>query len=387
MKRPLVLGLAFGAISLAACQIIAGIERVEKVDGVESTSSSGASGSGSSGVVKNDPCGHVLPPDVPEKSDPGDDLPAFVLAASTLSLTKPASNGIGGFDLDLSCTCDNRSGTNQDGGSSCKPRGTTPVKCDQDGGIDNEARGLFAVLSPQVDLDESFRKDSTAGKRTIMLYLKGWNGQPNDLEVGAGIFVSNGATEQPLTETIESGKTDWTYPSVLRLQNGVIQPAFPVPGGYVKDGRLVVKNAGTVTLLLGSNGLTFNEALLVGDLKRDAATGVVRFIGVVGGRIRDTELLSAAGQLKISGTDPACEFQGGVLYTGIIKPSVCGAVDLAQGQRSDFKDSPCDSISSAIAMEAFSATISGDLPNDIPPETNPNPCAPANQPADFYKCN
>lgn len=389
----LTLALAIGA--LAACQVIAGIERVEKVDAVEATSSSGSTGTtsgSSSGISKNDPCSHVLPPDVPEKSDEGEDLPPFVLAAKKLQLTEPGSNNLAGFDLDLSCTCDPRPGTNQDGGSSCKPRGTMPVLCDADGGVDNQAMALFAQIKPYSDLDKSFEDDAAEGKRSVMLYIKNWNGKPNDLEVGLGIFVSNGTNPivdgKPTkpTDTIESGKTDWSYPSGIASIGGTLQPTFPVPGGYVRDGRLVVKGAGTVTLLLGSNGLTFNEALVVGDLSRDA-NGIVKFVGVVGGRIRDIDLLSAAGQLKVSGKDPACEYLGGTVFSAVIKPSICGAVDLPQGQRSDFKGADCDSISSAIAMESYSATISGTAPNDIPPDTTPNPCSPAAKGADYYKCN
>ena len=211
--------------------------------------------------------------------------------------------------------------------------------------------------------------------------------------MGLGIFVSNGANPivdmKPTkpSDPIESGKTDWSYPSGIANVGGTLQPTFPVPGGYVRDGRLVVKGAGTVTLLLGSNGLTFNEALVVGDLSRDASTGIVKFAGVIGGRIRDIDLLSAAGQLKVSGKDPACEYLGGVPFTTVIKPSICGAVDLAQGQRSDFKGADCDSISSAIAIESYSATISGTAPNDIPADPTPNPCSPAAKGADYYKCN
>lgn len=393
MKRTLVLGLGVGAMALAACQVIAGIERVEKSDPIQGSSTSSSSGSSGTtgGIAKNDPCVHILPPDVPEKADEGDDLPPFVLAAKKLQLTEPGSNNLAGFDLDLSCTCDPRPGTNQDGGSSCKPRGNAPVTCDADGGIDNQALALFAQIKPYSDLDKSFQDDAAEGKRTIMLFIKNWNGKPNDLEVGLGIFVSNGANPivdgkpTKLTDAIENGKTDWSYPGDIKTKDGILQPTFPLPGGFVRDGRLVVKGAGTVTLLLGSNGLTFNEALVVGDLTRDTA-GLVKFVGVIGGRIRDTDLLSAAGQLKVSGTDPACEYLGGSVFNAVIKPSICGAVDLPQGQRSDFKGADCDSISSAIAIESYSATISGPAPNDIPPDTTPNPCSPAVKGSDFYKC-
>jgi hypothetical protein len=264
------------------------------------------------------------------------------------------------------------------------------VKCDVDGGVDNEALKLFAQFNQYEDLDKGFADDAQAGKRTILIYIKNWNGKPNDLEVGAGVFVTFGANPfqngKPGTPPpIDQGASDWSYPSDFKVKDGLLQPTSPLPGGYVRDGRLVIKGAGTVTLLLGSTGLTFNEALVVGDLARNPS-GLVKFTGVIGGRIRDTDLLAAAGQLKISGKDPACEYLGGAPFNSLIKPAICGATDLAQGQRSDFKDSECDSISSAIGVEAYSAKISGDAPVDIPPEDGPNPCSPSFKGADYYKC-
>jgi hypothetical protein len=390
VKRSFALGLGIGALALAACQVIAGIERIEKVDATDVPDANGSSGNSSSGISKNDPCGHIIPPDVPDKNDPGDDVPPFVLAASKLHLTQPSANGLAGFDLDLSCTCDPRPGTNQDGGSSCKPRGSNAVLCDVDGGVDNQALNLFTQFNQYEDLDKGFADDAQAGKRTILVYIKNWNGKPNDLEVGAGVFVSFGANpfesgKPSAPPPIDQGQSDWSYPSEFKMKDGVLQPTSPLPGGYVRDGRLVIKGAGTITLLLGSTGLTFNEALVVGDLARDPS-GLVKFTGVIGGRVRDTDLLSAAGQLKISGKYPACEYLDGVPFNTLIKPAICQATDLAQGQRSDFKDSECDSISSAIGIEAYSAKISGDAPVDVPTEDIQNPCTPAAKGADYYKC-
>ena len=384
ITRSAAVGLgALVLTALAACQVIAGIERVEKVDGTDTpttTSSSSSSGGSSSGVSPDDPCKHVLPPEPPKSADQAPDLPPFYVAATGLRLTDDR-----GYDLDLSCTCDPRPGTNQDGGAACVPRaGSAPKsECDPDGGVDNRSSGLFKLLAAYGEnLDDGFQKDAEKGKRTILILIKNWNGQPNDFDVTVGIFVSNGA--QPVDENgkgtppdppIESGKSDWSHPSTVTKQAGTFQPTA-LPNGYVSNGTLVVKNAGTVAIFLGNNGLTFNEALVAGQLKRDPATGITEFNGVVGGRIRASELLAAAGQLKVGGEVPACTYNTPPFTFDVLKSQICLSTDIAEGSRSDFKGLTCDSISSAISLTAYTATVSGDTAVDIPAETNPNPCAP-----------
>lgn len=390
MKRSA--SLVFGGIvlgALAACQVIAGIERVEKVDGTDDPGTSSSSGGGTSGISANDPCHHLLPPDPPKTADQAPDLPPFYVAATGLSLTDDR-----GYDLDLSCTCDKRPGTNQDGGVACVPlSGSLPgTECDPDGGVDNRSAGLFRSLTAfGNDLDKSFRDDAESGKRTILILIKNWNGQPNDFDVTVGIFVSNGANpiengKPTPPPPIDGGTSDWSRPSTVTKQGGTFQPTA-LPSGYVSNGTLVVKNAGTVGIFLGNNGLTFNEALVVGDLERDPESGITQFKGVVGGRIRASELLAAAGQLKVAGTTPACSYAEGPITFGFIKNQICLATDIAEGSRSDFKGLACDSISSTISLTAFTATVSGDTAVDIPPETEPNPCAP-DQVSDptIYQC-
>lgn len=382
------------AAIVAACQVIAGIERVEKV----SESAEASASSSSSGTVQkpNDPCQHVLAPKIPTASDPGADIAPFYIATQSLSLTKPASNGISGIDLDGTCTCDKRFGTVFDGGPSCNPPPGGAITCDIDGGIDNEGLQLFSQLfgavaaATGVNYEQSLNDDITSGKRTIMLYVKGWNGQKNDIDVQTALFISNG-TPPPNdgsgashTKPTFDGSDTWTYPSSLHDVNGSIVPTTTQPG-YVSNGKLVVQNNLTVTIIFGTAGLDFGDAVVLGDLTMDPAKQLASFVGVIGGRIKQTDLLGAAGQIKASGNNYVCNDNGGLEY-GLVKSGICPTADIGSTQETDFKNATCDSISATLAVAGVEAKVGGDTFVD-PVSTGPNPCAPGQPGAPAYTCN
>jgi hypothetical protein len=386
MKRALVFGLSAVAVALAACQVIVGIEHVPK-DQAPVTSGEGGS---SSGVPANDPCKHAFPPAVADKDDPGDDLPPIYLAAVKLSFINPTEHGVSGYDLDKSCTCDKRPGTAFDGGAPCVPPPGGQLQCDPDGGLDNSALALFnqfnlaaQISSKNGTIDDSFNNDAVNGVRDILFYIQGWTGKPNDSDVKVFLFVSNGANQMPID--LDGGTGEWSYPSSVQLQGTSLIPTT-VADGYVSNGTLVVAIKGGVSILLGGVGLTFNDAIIIGDLSI-ASNNIVKFDGVVGGRIKATDLLTAAGQFNVGNNTPACMDKSG-LFT-LIKTPVCAAPDITSSDKQDFKGNVCDSISSSIAIVALTTKIGGTEPKDFPKDSTTNPCAPG-QPGvdpDLYKCN
>lgn len=386
--------IAIGA-AVAACQVIAGIERVDKVsqplDGATSTSSS-------SGAVQNpnDPCQHVLPPPRPAKDDPGStgDV-SFYVATKTLSLTKPALNGISGIDLDGACTCDTRKGAAFDGGSSCGIRSGSPGVCDGDGGIDNQGLSLFSTifadvqLATHIDYEQSLNDDITAGKRTLMLYIRDWNGLKNDTDVSTTLFISDGTLDSQGTGTPPTPKFDgtdvWTYPdnSTIASVNGKLSPQATQPG-YVANGRLVVQNNVAVTIVFGTAGLVFGDSVVFGDLGKDPSTGLQTFTGIIGGRIKQSDLLGAAGQIRASNDDYVCNAKGSVAPYPIVQSLICPAADIMGTRGNDFTNQTCDSISATLAIQSIEATIGGTA---TPTDQAPNPCAPGQPNTPDYKCN
>lgn len=372
MKRKITaLAIVTGAALLAACQVIAGIERVHKVDEDSLPEEEGGTSGKPSGSP--DPCQHAAPPPSPEAGADPTEIPPFFLATAKLSLINPADNGIGGYDLDGACTCDTRKGTAFDGGSSCTPHSGS-VKCDpvDSGGVDNQGASLFNTfytLSGR-NLDDAYNANVASGiGANILLYISGWNGQPDDLDVSVGIFVSekvapNGAPDQDTTGNFGT----WTYPTSVTPSGGPSGQGT----GYVAKGVLVVRNAGIVKVLFGGAGLTFNDAVIIGDISRDPTTKKGKFVGVVGGRIRDDELLSAAGQVGIGNGMQACQDDG--IFTAV-KLSICSSLDIGHSVQADFKGAECDAVSSAVAITSLEASIDpSGVPVDPKPPNQDGPC-------------
>lgn len=386
--------LIFAAI-LAACQVIAGIERVDKVTEPSGASSTSSSSSSSGGIKANDPCQHVLAPKIPAQSDPGADVPPFYVATQTLSLTAAAANGISGVDLDGTCTCDKRAGVSFDGGPSCNPPSGGQVICDPDGGIDNEGQTLFAQLfaaveaATKIDYQQSLNDDIASGHRTIMLFVQGWNGQKNDIDVQTSLFISNGTlppddgSGNPNTTPNFDGNDVWSYPSSLHPVNGAIVPGTTQPG-YIADGKLVVQNNLTVTIIFGTAGLPFGDAVVLGDLTMDPTSKLAKFVGIIGGRIKQTDLLGAAGQIRASNSNYVCNDNGGIEYT-LVKQGICPTADIGSTQETDFKNATCDSISATLAISGIQAKVGGTTFLD-PVDNGPNPCAPGQPGAPSYTC-
>jgi hypothetical protein len=265
------------------------------------------------------------------------------------------------------------------------------LQCDPDGGLDNAALALFQQfnIAAQISnkngtIDDSFNNDAVNGVRDILFYIGEWNGKPNDSVVQVFMFVSNGANQMPID--LDGGTGEWSYPNQFAVKGTSLVP-ISTAAGYVANGTLVVAIEGGVSILLGGVGLTFNDAIIIGDLSIAPSNGIVKFDGVVGGRIKATDLLVAAGQFNVGNNTPACMDKSGLF--ALIKTPVCAAPDITSSDKQDFKGNVCDSISSSIAVTALTTKIGGSGPKDFPTDSTTNPCAPGQPGVDpnLYKCN
>ena len=335
------------AAVVAACQVIAGIERVGKVvEGADGSTSSSSSSSG--GPNPNDPCKHVLAPVKPAQNDPGGDPDnQRFLAVKMLTLTDPTENGIGGLDLDGTCTCDTQKGTAHDGGAPCTPRRNS-VTCDLDGGVDNA--GLDALPDrlrggPGRDEDRLSRRAferraSRAAQRTIMLYIEELErSQERPRRASVGVFISNGTF---LPDGDDAGTSE-PRPFGTATTRGAIRAALHKEGlivpnttaaGYVTNGRLVVQNQDKVTILFGNAGFGLRRR----DRHRRPREGRDERRRDVHRRHRRTH--PARGSPRRGGADLGrqrhlvCNAQGGThLLDCSSSPAICGSADIAASRR------------------------------------------------------
>lgn len=378
--RRLAPGLLAGlliAFGTGACQLIASIERVEKVAPPPPPPPV---------PTIPDPCAHRLvpPPPEPTNTDQGSVAPVyFAFRGANLVV------GGGGLDLDGVCTCDARSDTAFDGGSTCTPR-FAKADCDGDGGIDNQVGALFDALregedaAARGDLGES---GMARGLRGVLLYLASWNGQPNDPDVDVGLIVSSGIRDpegcglrQPSGfDPVRyppgwCGRDRWTYaPGTIATENGRQVPALRGKG-YVKDGVLVYKQGGPLTFFLGTQSTTLGVPIVTGRLDVTDA-GVRQISGVLAGRFAIGEFLAALGQ---STGGVACRDDSFPLF----KAAACNAVDISRAETFDRTNGPCDALSAALSFSAEQAELGGEADE----EEQVNPCAPESVEPSLYKC-
>jgi hypothetical protein len=384
-RRPVVIGLGVLAAGLAAvaCQVVAGIEHVEKEPAHADSASPDSSDGKSDATV--DPCAHVQPPEQPSIDDDRDtELPPFYLALRTINVVAKEGNSYRGFDLDGVCTCDRRPETANGGLSSCKPM---LKDCDLDGGIDNKAASLFEQFAPTgFSPSDSANKSIVEGRKGLLLYVKGYNGKPNDRQISVGVMVTYGiadgsgcgtSTGDQFSPPGWCGNDLWTYP-VEFVKPTTKEPVYQ-GNGYVANGTLVFRSDLPITMFFGSATLTFGSPVTAGSIKKNAA-GIWTFDGILAGRIPATELLAASGTFKDPGNGSAGLCNSPFFAT--VKKTLCESVDINRTSALDFQAGNCDAISSAMSFTAEQASIGAERTE--PPDSNP--CAKDQVDPALYTC-
>ncbi|WP_146649303.1 hypothetical protein [Labilithrix luteola] len=372
-----VAGCAGGLI--AACQVVAGIERVDKGSEVPSSPSAETDAGDAASNPPGDPCVHAGLPGLPEvDNDPTRELPTIVMAVDT-STINPNGVSAEGVDLDGVCTCDTRLDTAHGGASSCVRAGE-PI-CDGDGGVDSHFAAAVAAFTTAFDRDDFTRVNETIrlGRTSLLLFLRKYNGLANDRDVELGIVASNGLRDSHCPDSVEGplgfyspgwcGDDEWTvFPDTI--VNG-----FPIAytAGHVSDYRLVVEldygipiPFGNVQVVAGSP-ITFGRLVPLGDdLKpRDparppATANEQRFYriedGLISGRVAATDMLAGLGSSLLPdsvGGGRLC--QNPTLYS-LVHDRICGALDIAKSKKLDFADGyACDAVSTSIYFTAAPA--------------------------------
>ena len=386
MRRALVTIGLLGALA-AACQWIAGIERLDKPHSPDAA------------PAPEDPCAHAAPPPPPDQDDEATfALDPFVLAVSKIEL----GAGNAGFDLDKVCSCDSRPGAAHDGGPSC--RGTSP--CDADGGVDDALSAVSALqLYTSVDVSRGVNAAIASGNTTILLLVAGYNGRANDKDVKVGFVLSDGIADGSGCPDAGASAANGLFPpawcggDIWTVQGDTVignkppyTPALSTEG-YVANHRLVIPGKDQfVRMLIGVTQAQFNAPTFVGTLTplnadltpRDPdakpASAQDRFYkiddGVFAGRISDSSLLTVLGGVVVErstngGTSTYLCTQD-ALY-GELKKQVCNARDIAATPALDFDPTAvCSSVSVAFHLTALPALPGTVLDAPVPT----NPCLP-----------
>jgi hypothetical protein len=326
-------------------------------------------------------CEHAEPPPPPSKvaASQADQELVFAAIDSDVGDSSEGPNGAPryksmGYDLDHTCT-------GQGQGSSCaKPDWeTTAVPLDSPQGRDNSANAVFYQASLFVPPDQrvfsDFKADLDSGSQTVLVRIRGYNGQANDDRVEVAVFAGT-LWESVLAggpPPIWDGHDRWrvTTPWLERSADG----SLSVDSARFRDQHAYVTNNTIVAhfdaVLLGHAFIpagTWQQGLLTARIVHQGHAVVLRD-AMLAGRWPARDLLHFLRLELLPGAATA-SCRDGAIYGTLVK-EFCPYIDIASGK--DGPSTPCDSISIFIGFDAEPAEI-GD-PIDVP-EPAPIDCDP-----------
>jgi hypothetical protein len=189
VKRRLVLATTLALFGLAACQLVLGLEKPTEYDPV---SDAGGDGGMDGGVDST--CVPSEFPGPPETDSPRLDSTsgesAYYMAVRAFSVGGDGNLPGANLDcVDTVCSADKPAAL------SCVPREGGADLCDEPNGVDNQV-GRVVMKKFLLDVDEQLGAEAIyAGKYGQVIVLKGYNGLPNDRNVGVGFAPSPGFFE------------------------------------------------------------------------------------------------------------------------------------------------------------------------------------------------
>jgi hypothetical protein len=410
LRRPLLF-LAALALPALACQVLIGIDDHDfRTPEPEAASEAGVDAA----PIIDKLCEHGVQP--PERPEGGSEVrePDMIFAMRHASLRgRDADGGAVGFDIDGVCTCDPRDHSSGEGRVSCTPP-ASPLRaggCDEDGGIDDAVAYTFDVFAGVPGFSDStagIELSIACGRQTLLYVLKNYNGQANDIDIAVTAYESVGIHE-PHDGGVEVDG------SVCKVDEAAFDAGAPYPAkfdgtdvwstlagnpptlisGWVRDFQLVLDGrisggGGVLPLLFGTRVVTIGTPILVARLvpldekgqplavdsagriqSPDGKASSFRLEhGVVSGRTSSSDVLSAAGTIRVSGAEPGkSELCNQPLPYCLLKGAVCSAVDTLRIPTQDFQGVACDALSMVLQFDAVMAKKSAkDREPEPPPE-------------------
>jgi len=332
------------------------------------------------GEAGPNPCPEVFPPAAPAADDPSDaGDQTFVVAVHSIDFglgdAGPSSLG---YDLDRVFTC-------CDGGpESCTAAVTGATHCDSPEGRDNSAGELLTALS-SIDSTEFnigvVNQLIAAGSYSILLQVQHYNGQPNDTQVTASMFTSDGV-ERDASAEWEGGDL-WTLDRgfVLDPDAGTILPNHFDANAFVSDGTLVIHVDFPLSLDTSSNErftITLTSGMVTASVV-PVGNGTYRLTdGQFTGRWNITQMLSSIQTLTLQGA-PICPNTASYAF---VKQQICTYADIMTDQSKDRTGTTCDALSIGFGYSADPALMgyvvaglakTGACPADAAPDDCTNP--------------
>jgi hypothetical protein len=331
-------------------------------------------------------CAHAEPPGPPARNAAEKPEHDYVFASRTYDVgdTKDAEGNARyaafGYDLDHTCS-------GQGEGSSCKVRPwQTAAVLDGPEGRDNSANEVFFLATSTLgqmsttdagvpaqmtarEIDSNI--DAQLGQTTVLLRIRGYNGEANDDQVRLETFAGTLWTDQvagpkPLWDTHDKWHTTSPW-----LQDGMLSndaPRFFDDHAYVRDDVLV---AHIDSLFVGSAFIpagTWRKVVITAHLSHPpgesgSALELHDFKFIGRWPINDLLNFLSRAQNRDTGALRCADSADKAVYDAL-KPIYCQKVDLS-AERDD-GSAPCDAISIVYDIDTVPAELAEPLAIDLP---------------------
>ncbi len=279
-----------------------------------------------------------------------------------------------GYDLDSVQTCP--------GPPSCIQENGAPETCDDPGGRDHIGLELFRELGATTqEGNDQLNQGLKAGQYGLIFDLRHYNGQANDTQVSASVYVSNGivgAEDGGSAVPAHNGTDRWTLdPGSLSNgssligtscdnENSVCQALFHDDNAYVTDHVLVAALdfplSFGVKSFLGGAVMQLKGAHIVGTLQTVSVSGggygFAITDGTIAGRWPTSQLLSTLATIPDSQLPVGSYLCGDDPVYKYVKWRACQVADIAQLPEHDNRPGVhCDAVSMGLRFEAEPAHL------------------------------
>jgi hypothetical protein len=269
-------------------------------------------------------CGYLVP-EPPAPSEDGPDGPEYVWGINVLEPSNDESTlPIKRYNLDGLCTCPET--------PACIAPVGQRIPCDLAGGIDNSGGAFVDILLRRTGIDRSNTAKLAEGSSTLAVYLRKYNGAPNDPDVEAMIVPVAGTPKRPMWDgtDIRSPNTYWLATQTPLISSIVTSEA------YVRDGVLVMSFSGPVPI--GDLVLKTISARIVATIAKDTMpAGNLIF------RTQASEFIRSLSRLS-NGPDGGIGICDGAALDAV-RSTICNGRDLPSDPKDDGRDKPCTSLS------------------------------------------
>lgn len=326
-----------------------------------------------------DPCALAHAPRPPAAGDPSGGDVEILAASHFIDLGLPNDAGIArllGYDLDGVNTCCRAAP------ESCSARTANATHCDLEGGIDNSGGALIRTLAQLGGkaLDPAtVNQRIDKGQYTLLVRVRGYNGQANDTKVELSVYVSDGIAPDDAGSTATpawDGTDTWTVDSNSVLfggnDGGPLVPNFVDANAYVVS-HVLVASLDFPIELGATTGQSFSIQLtgtvITGTLTQ-ASSGWKIDDGQFAGRWSTPKLLASLGGIRLSSGGYICP--GTSFYQNAKTNFICPAVDIALDRSDDGKAKPCSALSMGFGFAVVPARFGPVVTKPVGPSTCPD---------------